>query len=55
VTAAPAPLLRVHGGSVADALDPAVVRELAQLNGGSIRIDESPLGGAWIEVRFPAT
>ena len=29
MTAAPAPLLRVHGGSVADALDPAVVRELA--------------------------
>jgi two-component system sensor histidine kinase PhoQ len=33
----------------------AVVRELAQLNGGSIRIDDSPLGGAWIEVRFPPT
>jgi two-component system sensor histidine kinase PhoQ len=33
----------------------SVVRELAQLNGGTIRIDESPLGGAWIEIRFPAT
>jgi two-component system sensor histidine kinase PhoQ len=33
----------------------SVVRELAQLNGGTIRIDESPLGGARIEIRFPAT
>ena len=33
----------------------SVVRELAQLNGGTIRIDESPLGGALIEIRFPAT
>jgi len=33
----------------------SVVRELAQLNGGTIRIDDSPLGGAWIEIRFPAT
>ena len=33
----------------------SVVRELAQLNGGTISIDESPLGGAWIEFRFPAT
>ena len=32
-----------------------VVRELAQLNGGTIRIDESPLGGALIEIRFPPT
>ena len=30
----------------------SVVRELAQLNGGTIAIDESPLGGARIEVRF---
>ena len=33
----------------------SVVRELAQLNGGTIHIDESPLGGARIEIRFPAT
>jgi signal transduction histidine kinase len=33
----------------------SVVRELAQLNGGTIAIDESPLGGAFIEIRFPAT
>jgi two-component system sensor histidine kinase PhoQ len=33
----------------------SVVRELAQLNGGSIRIAESPLGGALIEIRFPPT
>jgi two-component system, OmpR family, sensor histidine kinase PhoQ len=33
----------------------SVVRELAHLNGGTIRIDESPLGGARIEIRFPAT
>ena len=33
----------------------SVVRELVQLNGGTIRIDESPLGGACIEIRFPAT
>jgi two-component system sensor histidine kinase PhoQ len=33
----------------------SVVRELAQLNGGTIHIDESPLGGALIEIRFPAT
>jgi two-component system, OmpR family, sensor histidine kinase PhoQ len=32
----------------------SVVRELVQLNGGTIEIDESPLGGARIEVRFPA-
>jgi two-component system sensor histidine kinase PhoQ len=33
----------------------SVVRELVQLNGGAIQIDESPLGGARIDVRFPAT
>jgi two-component system, OmpR family, sensor histidine kinase PhoQ len=33
----------------------SVVRELAQLNGGTIHIDESPLGGALIEVCFPPT
>ena len=33
----------------------SVVRELAQLNGGTIRIDDSPLGGALIEICFPAT
>jgi two-component system sensor histidine kinase PhoQ len=33
----------------------SVVRELAQLNGGTIHIDESPLGGALIEIRFPPT
>jgi two-component system sensor histidine kinase PhoQ len=33
----------------------SVVRELAQLNGGTIAIDESPLGGARIETRIPAT
>lgn len=32
----------------------SVVRELVQLNGGTIEIDESPLGGARIDVRFPA-
>lgn len=31
----------------------SVVRELAQLNGGAITIDESPLGGARIEIRLP--
>lgn len=31
----------------------SVVRELAQLNGGTIAIGESPLGGAQIEVRLP--
>jgi len=31
----------------------SVVRELAQLNGGSISIGDSPLGGARIEVRLP--
>jgi two-component system, OmpR family, sensor histidine kinase PhoQ len=31
----------------------SVVRELAQLNGGTITIDASPLGGARIEVRLP--
>lgn len=33
----------------------SVVRELAQLNGGTITIDESPLGGARLEVRLPPT
>jgi signal transduction histidine kinase len=31
----------------------SVVRELAQLNGGTIVICDSPLGGAQIEVRLP--
>lgn len=31
----------------------SVVRELVQLNGGTIAIEESPLGGARIEVRLP--
>jgi two-component system, OmpR family, sensor histidine kinase PhoQ len=31
----------------------SVVRELVQLNGGTIVISESPLGGAHIEVRLP--
>lgn len=31
----------------------SVVRELAQLNGGSIALDESTLGGARIEIRLP--
>jgi two-component system sensor histidine kinase PhoQ len=31
----------------------SVVRELAQLNGGTIEISQSPLGGAQIEVRLP--
>jgi len=31
----------------------SVVRELAQLNGGTISIAQSPLGGAQIEVRLP--
>jgi two-component system sensor histidine kinase PhoQ len=31
----------------------SVVRELVQLNGGTIAIDESPLGGARLEVRLP--
>jgi two-component system sensor histidine kinase PhoQ len=33
----------------------SVVRELVQLNGGTIEIGDSPLGGARIEVRFPPT
>jgi signal transduction histidine kinase len=31
----------------------SVVRELAQLIGGTIEIGESPLGGARLEVRLP--
>ena len=31
----------------------SVVRELVELNGGTIDIDDSPLGGARIEVRLP--
>ena len=31
----------------------SVVRELATLNGGSVTIEDSPLGGARIEVRLP--
>lgn len=31
----------------------SVVRELAQLNAGSVTLDESPLGGARIEIRLP--
>lgn len=31
----------------------SVVRELVQLNGGTIAIEESPLGGARVEVRLP--
>jgi two-component system sensor histidine kinase PhoQ len=33
----------------------SVVRELAQLSGGTIRVDDSPLGGALIEICFPPT
>jgi two-component system sensor histidine kinase PhoQ len=33
----------------------SVVRELAQLNGGTVEIGDSPLGGARIEIRFPPT
>ncbi len=31
----------------------SVVRELVELNGGAITIDQSTLGGARIEVRLP--
>ena len=41
---------RVHGGT---GLGLAIVRELVQLHGGSVRVDESALGGAAFEVALP--
>ena len=32
----------------------SVVRELAEVSGGSVAIDDSPLGGARVEVQLPA-
>jgi signal transduction histidine kinase len=53
--AVPAPGVRLDESVPGTGLGLAVVRDLAELYGGTLRLGEAPLGGLRAELRLPAT